>query len=382
MLFTIALGSVVNLAVAQSVPKLSDDAYVSILTILPGEPMYSAFGHTAIRVRDDSLGIDAVYNFGTFDFETDWFYLKFLRGLLDYRLARNRFEDVMAAYTEEGRPIIEQRLAFDEPERQVLVLRIENNYLPENRFYRYDFFFDNCTTRPRDVIESVVGAPVLGTEVLGADSFRDLIDPYIMPRPWTDFGIDIVLGVLTDRRATARERLFLPDELMAALATVSVDGEPVTAQTDTLFWPRGYERQQSVPPFNPLSLLVAMLLIGVAVIFTPWKEHTAVRYFDAAVFGFAGIAGLVILVLWFGTYHTVTGSNWNLLWALPTHVVVAVAIIRNRLGTLMKVHLLIAAVLCGLLLATQVVIGQTFHTAVVPLCILLLVRAAYRATSK
>lgn len=366
-------------AVAQRVPTLSRDAYASVLTILPGTPMYSAFGHTAIRIRDDSLGIDVVYNFGTFDFDTDWFYLKFARGLLDYRLARNHFEDVLAAYTEERRPIIEQRLALDGDERRVMVLRLEENYLPENRFYRYDFFFDNCSTRPRDVIDTVVGSHILGTDSTGNASFRELIDPYIAPRPWTHLGIDMLLGSKTDRLATSRERMFLPDELMSAIGSATLRGEPLVSETDTLFWPRGYDRPTSVPILGPGLLLVVLLVLGVAVIFSPLREKPAVRYFDAGLFLVAGLAGFVMIFLWFGTQHTVTRDNWNLLWALPTHVLAAVALFRNYVTNLTRTYFGATAVLCALLLAGWFLIGQEFHWAIGPLVGLLLVRAAYRA---
>ncbi len=380
---------------------------MSVLTILPGEPMYSAFGHTAIRVRDDSLGIDAVYNFGTFDFDTDWFYFKFARGLLDYRLARNRFQDILSAYTREARPIIEQRLAFDEQERQILVLRLEDNYLPKNRFYRYDFFFDNCSTRPRDVIESVAGDRSLGADLTGGSTFRDLIDPYISPRPWTHFGIDILLGSLTDHPATNRQRLFLPVELMVALDSASIDGESLVARTDTLFWPRGYRRASAAPPFSsefdkspsgmlgrmsggmlgalfgtlfsPLFILVALLAFGVAVIFTPMKERDAIRYFDAVLFLTAGAAGIIILFLWFGSQHTVTGENWHILWALPTNLLAAVALFRDRVTAWTRAYFWAASIACACLLAGWAVIGQDLHLAVIPLAVLLLVRAAYRA---
>lgn len=376
---------------AQNVPKLSKDAYVSVLTILPGEPMYTAFGHTAIRVRDDSLGIDAVYNFGTFDFDTDWFYLKFAKGLLDYRLARNRFEDVLSAYTQEGRPIIEQRLAFDEQQRQIMVLKLEDNYLPENRYYRYDFFFDNCSTRPRDVIEYVVGDRVLGTDRAGGSTFRDLIDTYIVPRPWAHFGIDILLGSLTDRPATDRERLFLPDELMEALDSSSVAGITVATRTDTLFWPRGYDRGNSASQvgrmfgsifgilFGPLFIFVTLFVLGTAVNFTPMKGHIAIRYFDVALFSIAGLMGLVILFVWFGTQHTVTQENWNILWALPTHLFAAVALIRNRRTRFTRVYFWVAAIACTGLLVGWPLIDQGLHQAVIPIALLLIVRAAFRA---
>jgi hypothetical protein len=366
----------------QAIPTLSDDAYVSVLTILPGSPLYSAFGHTAIRVRDDSLGIDLVYNFGTFDFNTDWFYFKFARGLLDYRLARNRFEDVLTAYTEEKRPIIEQRLDLDKGEIQSFVLRLETNYLPENRYYRYDFFFDNCSTRPRDVIENAVGRHTLGSKEPSESTFRELIEPYIVPRPWTDFGIDVALGSRTDRPATLRQRLFLPDELMAALDTTNIGSQPIVLVTDTLFWPRGYERMHGSPLFGPLLVMLLLLVYGGAIAFTNVRRHVAARYFDAALLIFAGLAGLVIVFLWFGTQHTVTRDNWNLLWALPTHLVAAALLLKRVGGSALRIYFAVSAVLAGLVAVVWLLDLQDFHGAIVPLVALLVLRLVDRARNR
>ena len=365
-------------AVAQTTPALSDESYVSVLTILPGDPLYSAFGHTAIRVRDDSLSIDAVYNFGTFDFDTDWFYLKFARGLLDYRLARNRFVDVLNAYTAEERPIIEQRLQFDLEERRALILRLERNYLPQNRYYRYEFFFDNCSTRPRDVIETTAQSRVASSDSTDGRSFRDLISPFLANRPWTNFGIDILLGAKTDQVASNHESLFLPTELMNSLALATKHGSPLVTRTDTLFWPREYSvGAKNVLP-GPFPVNVLLLLAGIAAFLTPWPTRAGWRFFDAIVFGIAGLAGLVILLLWFATEHTVTGANWNILWALPTNLLLAVMFVLGRDDGMMKPLLWLAAATSAAFLAGWPVIPQSFHLAVAPLALLLLVRSAFR----
>lgn len=358
----------------QSVPRLSSEAYISVLTILPGEPLYSAFGHTAIRVRDDSLGIDAIYNYGTFDFDTDWFYVKFARGLLDYRLARDRFADVLRVYTGEQRPIIEQRLLLEASEIQGLVLGLERNYLPENRFYRYDFFFDNCSTRPRDVLETVSGDRTLGTDVSRDESFRDLIRPYLIDRPWTRFSIDMLLGSLTDQPATDRQRMFLPDGLMHALNDTRSGSRPLSAAADTLFWPRGYERGSRSFWFGPTIIFFVLLVGGTVMAFRPPPSARFLEVFDASLFFVTGMVGVVILALWFGTQHTVTGLNWNILWALPSHLGLTYAIARGTVGRFWKSYLFMTLGAMGAAMATWVAGFQTFHPATIPLVLLIAVR--------
>lgn len=366
---------------ARQIPQLSDSSYASVLTIQPGAPLYSAFGHTAIRIRDDSLDIDVVYNYGTFDFETEGFYLKFMRGLLDYRLARNRFEDVLTFYAREGRPVIEQRLNLTEGQRQLLILKLEDNYLPANRYYRYDFFFDNCSTRPRDVIESVFGAPqFLGDSTGDGRTFRELIETYTAPRPWIDLGIDLVLGSGTDQEATSAEALFLPDELFYALDRAYIGGEPVVSRLDTLFWPTSQTTQRTVAWFGPTTVFWLLFLALLVVSFTGFSEQRIVAYLDAILFGLLGFAGIVILALWFATEHTVTTHNWNILLAFPAHLIAAALAIRTTQGgDFARAYFGLSALLAASLLASWTVLGQDFHQAVIPLSLMVILRGGMKA---
>ena len=141
--------------------RLSDRAQVSLITYSPGEELYQAFGHSAIRVRDDFLGLDRLYNFGVFDFETPNFYVKFAHGDLRYQLAVSPGEEEIRVVGAYGQGVTELPLNLSPDQRQALFEALEVNLLPENRFYRYDFVLDNCSTRPRDVIERITGSPVV-----------------------------------------------------------------------------------------------------------------------------------------------------------------------------------------------------------------------------
>ena len=141
---------------AQEVP-LSETATASVLTCGPGDDFYTTFGHSAIRIQDTANGIDLVYNYGTFDFNTPHFYWMFMRGQLDYMLGRSSYEEFMEEYDFYGRAVWEQQLTMEWQQVANLYLLLETNYLPEYRHYRYDFFRDNCATRVRDVIYSAWG---------------------------------------------------------------------------------------------------------------------------------------------------------------------------------------------------------------------------------
>src|SRR6516165_8908099 len=162
---------------AGRLPRLDDKAQVSLITYTPGEELYQAFGHSAIRVRDDLLNIDRLYNFGVFDFETPHFYLKFVHGDLFYQLAVTPGEEEIRMVGAYGQGVSELVLRLSQDQKQALFEALEINLLPEYRYYHYDFILDNCSTRPRDVLERITGSPILERGA-GNQTFRQMLDPY------------------------------------------------------------------------------------------------------------------------------------------------------------------------------------------------------------
>lgn len=383
LLLLFASASVAQPAPLAPVPTLSPLAEVSLLTMLPGDEVYSLYGHTAFRIVDPALGLDRTYNYGTFDFDQPFFVARFARGLLDYQLGIAPTEEMVAVYRFLERPIIAQRLALSPEAKQTLFQLLETNYLPENRAYRYDFFFDNCSTRPRDVLEAALGRPL---DYRGytpeAGTFRELVRPYAEAMPLLDLGINLGLSAPTDRIATPREAMFLPLELMRAFDTATLDGEPLIAETDTLFWVDGAGMPEEAfdwPTLLGWMLLVLGVILTAVVHFQP-KWRRATQQFDVALFAIIGLAGLVLAWLWLGTEHAVTGPNWNLGWAWPTHLVAAVLLARrNRPGWLRVYWTLTAIVTLGVVLL-EPILPQDFHPVVLPLGLLLVLRATSRVT--
>ena len=200
---------------AQPQIELTESSKVSLVTCGPGEELYEAFGHTAIRVYDPSLGFDAVYNYGTFDFNQPNFYWNFVQGRSLYMLAVNRYSNFIRAYEHYNRSVREQFLNLTLEQKQALLDELTWNAKKENRDYLYDYFFDNCSTRPRDVILEAINVPVefdsahLGDERL---SIRELTDLFIVKeQPWGDLGIDLCLGAVIDEPATAMQYMYLPE---------------------------------------------------------------------------------------------------------------------------------------------------------------------------
>ena len=219
------LGIFLFLAFFTTVPTSAATYKISLLTCDPGDELYSTFGHSAIRVVALESGQDLVFNYGTFDFNTPFFYIKFIRRTLDYQLSLTTTDNFLREYNYFKRNVREQELNLSPEQSQAIVAFLQNNYRPENRKYRYDFFFDNCATRITDMLESVLGQSLKWNYPTESDekTFRNLIDEYVYPLPWSDLGIDLALGAVIDREATEAEKAFLPDYLEEGLQLSEMD---------------------------------------------------------------------------------------------------------------------------------------------------------------
>ena len=205
---------------------LSDQAVVSILTCGPNEEVYALYGHTAIRVNDPARKIDLAFNYGVFSFDKPNFIYRFAKGETDYFLYPFPFNSFFENYKKEQRSMYEQVLNLSPKEKQQLFDFLVWNAKEENREYRYNYFFDNCASRVRDVIEKQVDGRIIFPEKSNhPKSFRELIKMYHGRDYWLNFGIDIVVCAPADRLATAYEEMFLPDYLMDHFAHAQIQSE-------------------------------------------------------------------------------------------------------------------------------------------------------------
>ena len=368
---------------------LSDAALVSLLTMVPGDEIYSLFGHSAIRIADPARGLDETYNYGTFDFNQPLFVLRFMGGSLEYVLDSAPYEAEVWKYQTLQRPIIEQRLDVTPGTAQALYDILRENIRPENRGYRYDFFWDNCSTRLLDVLDSALVASGEAPRglVLPADAapttYRELLAPYLVATPATDLGIALALGPPTDAVASPREQAFLPLELMRQLDAATVDGRALVARRDTVFWVEDAGLPEPVFPW-PVALAWGLLVLVVAS--TVWSRlslrpdsvMTTGRRLDVALFLVVGFAGTVLFLLGAATAHTVTRFNVELLWLWPPHLLAAFSL-RRTLRRPWAIYwgaasvVTLGAVLGGALLP------ESLHPAAVPLALLVAFRAGARS---
>ena len=352
--------------------RLSDSAFASILTCGAGDEFYTSFGHSAVRVCDPETGLDLVYNYGTFDFDIPHFYWTFARGKLNYCLSRTSFGSFMAEYAFEGRAVWEQRLRLSQQELNNLLLMLETNYLPEYRYYMYDFFRDNCATRVRDMVRDCLCHRTLSPERTADTNltYRNLLyrstEGTLL---WWRLGIDMVLGVRCDKRCSNYEYMFSPIEMMKQFDTliVSDTGEPLAEQATLLMEDSREPVSRSVSP----TLLIWVVLMAVLCLtLMEWNKGWSLQWFDRTVYIVAGLLSLAVLFLWFCTDHYCTKVNLNILWLSPLFLYFAFNPRRsNRCVVCVQLVMLLAA-----MVMTLGALPQQLNAAVMPIALMLAVR--------
>ncbi|WP_233098751.1 Lnb N-terminal periplasmic domain-containing protein [Aureibaculum flavum] len=357
---------------------LSDQAEISIITVDPGyDQLYDTFGHSAIRVTDRKLRIDQAYNYGIFNFETPNFNLKFAQGKLLYELAAYPFSYFYRSYKEENRGIREQVLNLTQPEKQAFFNFLQNNAKPENKSYLYDFFYDNCATRLKDVAENVLQEKVVFNNNYTEgknETLRSLIHQYAQKKhPWGTFGIDLALGSVIDKKATTKDYLFLPDNIFNTYAESTVNGKPIVKKTNVLFKAKD-KKTKGFQLFTPLIVFSLIALLVIFITYRDYKQRKRSKVLDFTLFFTTGLIGLVVLLLWFATDHSATKDNYNFLWAFMPNVFVAFVLLKKEVPNWVKKYILLLLVLLALTVVLWILKIQIFSLAIIPLLLMLAVR--------
>jgi len=361
---------------------LSENAEVSIITIGPGQQLYDSFGHNAFRIKDPSQNIDIVYNYGTYDFDTPNFYLKFAQGKLMYQIAYNNYKPFYNYYVRQNRWIKEQVLNLTPSEKQAMFDYLLNNAKPENKDYLYDFLFDNCATRIRDVMVTVLGDKLVYSDdyITEEYTFRQLIQKNVYWNSWGSFGMDVAIGAVVDQNATAWQYQFLPQYVFEAaeIATLQIDGTKKDLAKKTTFI---FENTKNDTRGNFfLSPLFVFGIIGYLLLFFTYKDFkngTRSRYLDATIYLVTGLIGILILLLWLATEHFTTANNYNLLWAFPLSLLFVANISKKKPKTWMRKYVFFQVLLLALLCIHWITGVQVFPYGLLPLLIALAIRYIY-----
>ena len=215
---------------------LSPLSKISLLTVGTGDELYSKFGHSAFRIQDPSIGVDRIYDYGGFDFDQPGFYLKFVQGKLNYRMSGYKTEGFIKSYELENRWVKEQTLNLTQAERNEIFAFLQNNYRKENRYYLYDFLFDNCATKIPEVLQKGLNDKLKFNypHLEQTFTFRQLIHQSLDENAWATFGIDLALGSIIDRKATPWEHQFLPVYVYEQLKQTTINGETFVVNEELL----------------------------------------------------------------------------------------------------------------------------------------------------
>lgn len=351
----------------------SDAAKASVLTCSPGNQLYSAFGHTAIRVTDLAADppLDKVFNYGTFQF-SDGFYVRFVQGELIYSLSTSTYGGFLEEYIRSGRGVSEQRLNLEAEDIAELYAYLQANAHPDHRDYRYLFLYDNCATRVITVLEDVFGPRLTVDCPDRRDStYRDLLRAKLGGVPLTRFGIDVVLGLPVDADLGRCGDAFLPDHLAVELEGMTLDANsleerPLVRSTEMVL--------PSMLPAAPDRAGWPVTAGWVLLVLCAAEWFLGKRWLRRLLPVVTGLVGVLLTFLWFGTDHADTRFNLNVLWAFPLHLLGAglgegAPTSRRQLARFMGMAAAGTAILS---LAPPEVTRQAFHPAVLPIGLALL----------
>ncbi len=319
-LFTI----IVNVLTVNSF-ALSSKSSISLLTCSSGEELYTSFGHSALRVKDDSLGIDIVFNYGTFDFDTPFFIAKFVRGNLDYMLSTGYMRRFELSYKAENRQVVESKLLLNLEQRNALFALLVENARPQNRYYRYDFFYDNCATRIRDLVFKVANIDTKQYQESTNETFRNLLHICNSPSSWSAQGIDLILGAKTDANISLYDKAYLPmyvDSLFLQAGLIE-SSHTIIEKSDDINY---------AVNFIGSPLFVGLLILLFTIVFTilEFKKQFTCKKFDIILFSITFLLSILFWFLWLFTNHSVTDKNINVLWASLLYLPIVIILIRTQ----------------------------------------------------
>ena len=315
-----------------------DSVEVSLITCSPHEEIYSLYGHSALRWHDlhktgPTAGQDLVFNWGLFNFNKPYFVLRFVFGLTDYELGTINYEYFVPYYRKWGSSVTEQVINLTNDEKRNLQKALAENLKPENKVYRYNYFYDNCSTRPRDIIERSLNGKVEWADREDyKPTFREMVRECNRNHDWSRFGNDILLGLKADFKTDRIEQEFLPMNLMQdmAMAQVYVNGE---------YRPLVKEQRDVVPPgvqmiepdwiLSPTEMAIIIVLVALSIMFAEWKQKKCFIWWDVMLMVVEGLIGLLLTVMIF-SQHPTTSINLNILLFNPLPLFFIPSVIKGR----------------------------------------------------
>jgi len=357
-----------------------NDTTVYLITCGPGIETYSIYGHSALRVVIPAQNLDIVYNWGVFDFDAPNFAWNFAKGRLDYMVVQQRTSSFLQEYFTDQRYVLSQKINLTASEMQKLLELVNVNMLPQNRKYKYDFFYDNCSTRIRDLLEKSVGKLLNypTPEPGNPPTFRKLIGECQAQYPWYKFGVDLLVGSPAEKKAHFRDRMFLPIEMKNCLSEASVQRSgkmvPLLQNPEVMadFPTPSVKQHFFISPPSVFTLLIIIIMVLGGVI----KNLKVLRYIDIFLFTIFTILAVFMIFFNFFTDHVQCRWNLNIIWLNPVIAVCLVMLILNKPGV---VWFRLLFYITAFFLVCHYIMPQYFNVSSLLLGFILLVRSSVRA---
>lgn len=352
---------------------------VYLITCSPGEETSSIYGHSAIRLVDHQEGTDSVYSWGVFDFNTPNFNFKFARGRLDYMLAAYSYNYFLRDYFNEERTVYLQKVNLSESDINDLKAFLQNNLKSENKYYRYDFFMDNCATRIRDIFEVILEDKLIYPDYssVSAVSYRQRLDEYQKGMLWLDMGIDLLIGTPGDEECDFRGSMFLPDYLMWNLSKASIRSDsfngPLLEPVQTVFEFEIDKPDTSLlkQPWFILTLVVILVFFFTFTI----KSKVIQGIFDQSFFIVLFFLSFLMIFTNYLTDHMAMGNNYNMVWLNPLLILSPFVIFfKTRFNWLWSLTI----ALCLIFMIMAIFIKQAINPAFIPVILIIILRSHYR----
>ena len=356
-----------------------DSIEVGLLTCEPGTEVYALYGHTAIRICNYATGEDGVFNYGLFNFRQPYFIWRFALGECDYQVGAEPFAYFAREYEARGSSVYQQTLNLTTAEKRRLWALLLENMRPENREYRYNYFYDNCTTRARDRIEESIEGEVVYPKADTVRTYREIVHQYTANYPWAELGNDLCLGAEADCPITEREEMFAPFYMLhyaegAVIRDAAGNERPLVSDTFELVKGRGLAVQKEFPLSPGTCAWLLFALVALLTLAERWRR-VCFWWLDLVLMTCVGIMGLVLTFLFFFSVHPTVGSNWQIwvfnpipLLAMPWVVWCGIKKRKTRY------HAFNTAVLMFFIIFSSF-IPQDFCVVVVPLALSLLLRS-------
>ncbi len=357
--------------------QAENDTVVYLITCGPGTDTYSIYGHSALRVEIKSAESDKIYNWGVFDFDTPNFAWKFAKGRLNYSLEDYSLNSFLSYYFDEERYVISQKININAGEKRRLLELIIENLKPENAEYRYDFFYDDCSTRIRDLLEKAVGTTLLypPVELNDPPTFRQMVGKYQAPYPWYKFGVDLIMGSSGDKEALFRDRMFLPIDLKDGLSKAVINrGDKMVPLLQNPVVILDFEAPvvKSKLITGPMILFVSLMIL-VIILTGVIKNKKISRRIDIVIYSVYSVLAILMIFFNFFTDHQQMRMNLNIIWLNPVIIVCLIMILLNKP---VQIWFRTVFVLTALFLVLHFFLPQEFNLAFIPLAVIMLVRSS------